>query len=486
MNVQTESLSSVRRRVRFTIPAQTVTAAFTSTTAKIAAKARIPGFRPGKAPSSIIERQYGVDVRRGVLDKLLQDSVFAAIEAAGLNPVGRPEVESFSDLKRGEEMQVAVLVEVLPDLDITGYEGAELKVDEAFVDDAGIEHALEQKARERAEWVPVEDGAQPGDEVVVDYTLTPRGQPEGDGTPVTAEKRRFTVGDKRAPAQVDEAVLGSKPGDTLEKTLDVSADDVLFQGATQVQVQVTVHEVQRLSIPAVDDELAKDLGLDSLDALRAQVTEKLTKEVQETNRELKRRAAVDHLLATNTVDVPGSIIEAYADEQLERTFGRLQQRDLRGVQHIIDRLRKDIARDAEAAMRRSLALGAVAKAANLEASDDEVETRIDELANQEPSRKEMTRKQYSSPEGRDEVKRRIVNEKAMDHVAAAATFTVGKRLPLHEIKGGEGAAAQAAVEMAEDADHAGHDHGGHDHDHAGHDHDHGHHDHAHHDHDHGH
>jgi trigger factor len=71
MNVQTENLSSVRRRVRFTIPAATVTAAFTSTTAKIAAKARIPGFRPGKAPSSIIERQYGVDVRRGVLDKLL-------------------------------------------------------------------------------------------------------------------------------------------------------------------------------------------------------------------------------------------------------------------------------------------------------------------------------------------------------------------------------------------------------------------------------
>lgn len=500
MNVQVENLSSVRRRLRFAIPGTTVTAAFNSATQKIAAKAKIPGFRPGKAPASIIERNYGIEVRRGVLDKLLQDNVFKAIEASGLKPVGRPEVESFSDLKRGDDMQVAVLLEILPEIVLTGYEGVELTVDEAIADESELALALEHKARQRAEWAPVEDGAQPGDEVEVDYTLTPKyanenveGTPAPEATPVTAEKRRFTIGDNRVPAQVDQAVLGAKPGDEIAKEVVVDAGDVLFQGATGVAVTVTVHEVQRLSIPAVDDELAKDLGLDDLDALRAQVQTEIDKELQTANQDLRRRAAVDHLLAHNTIEVPSSIIESYADEQLERTFGKLQQRDLRGVQHIIDRLRKDIARDAENAFRRSLALGAVAKAAGIEVSDEEIEKHIEVLASKEPSRSAMIRHSYSSGEGRDEVQRRIANEKAMDHLAAVATFTIGKRMPLHELKG-ESAGDTAGFEMDDagsdldhDAavhdhaghDHAGHDHAGHDHDHAGHDHDHGAHEHGH-------
>lgn len=469
MNVQIENLSTVRRRIRFTIPAEAVNAAFVSTTAKISAKARIPGFRPGKAPSAMIERQFGVEVRRDVLDRLLQGNVFTAIEEAGVRAVGRPEVESFSDLKRGEAMQVAVVVEVLPEIELTGYEGAELIADEVYADEHDLENALEEKARGRAEWVPVEDGAQPGDEIVVDYVLTP----QGEGEPVSAERRRFTIGDGRAPAQVDEAVLGSKPGDHIEKEVAVEAGDVMFGTVPAVAIDVTVHEVQRQEIPKLDDELAKDLGLPDLDALRAQVQAALDRQVTEANRELRRKVAVDNLLAVNPIEVPSSVTDAFVDEQLERTFGRMAQRDLKGIEDIIKRLRKDLTRDAEAAMRRSLALGEVAKQAKVEASHDEVEARIEDMGAREPLRKDAIRKHYAALDAREELRRRLVNEKAMDHLVAASQWTVGTRKALHQGQDG-----------GPDDEHADHDHAGHDHDHAGHDHaDHDHdHDHAGHDH----
>lgn len=482
MNVQTENLSTVRRRIRFTIPAEKVNAAFASTTAKISAKARIPGFRPGKAPSAMIERQFGVEVRRDVLDRLLQDHVFTAIEEAGVRAVGRPEVESFSDLKRGEAMQVAVVVEVLPEIELTGYQGAELTADEVYADEHDLENALEAKARGRAEWVPVEDGAQPGDEIVVDYLMTP----QGEGAPVSAERRRFTIGDGRAPAQVDEAVLGSKPGDHIEKEVATEAGDVMFGTVPAVALDITVHEVQRQEFPKVDDELAKDLGLGNLEELRAQVQSDLDRQVLEANRELRRKVAVDNLLALNPIEVPSSVTDAFVDEQLERTFGRMAQRDLKGIEDIIRRLRKDLARDAEVAMRRSLALGAVAKDANLEATDEEVEARLEEMGAREPLRKDAIRKHYTAPEAREELRRRVVNDKAMDLLVATSQWSTGTRKALHQGQDGGPADEHEHDDHAgHDHDHAGHDHAGHDHaghDHAGHDHGHEGHDHAGHDH----
>lgn len=457
MNVQVEAVSSVRRRMRYAVPALQVGSAFTSVIAKINAKARLPGFRPGKAPGAMIERMYGTEVRRQVLDKLLADTVFTAIEKADLRAVGRPEVEELSDLARDRELQVTVQVEVLPDLELSGYEGAALSAKTVVADEADVSDALEQKARERGEWASVEGGAGPGDEVELDFSAS------GDGAeaPLSGEKRRVVLGDGQLNKLVEAAIVGVKAGESVDKTVTAGADDAPFSEGAEVKITGSVHEVRHLAIPAIDDEFAKDLGEADLAALTAKVQAEVHAEAERRSRELKRGAAVDNLVAVNTIEVPSSVIDGYVDEQLRRSFGNLDQRMMQVLGGYIQQMRGRMAKDAEQALRRSLALEAIAKSQKIEVSDDEVAAELDKLLAENPGRAAGLRRQYSQPEAREELRRRVQHEKSMDYLVSVAQFSDAETLSVRAAR--EDNAKRRAAAMADDVEDQGADH---DHEHC--------------------
>lgn len=458
MNVQVEAVSSVRRRMRYAVPAVQVGSAFTSVIAKINAKARLPGFRPGKAPGAMIERMYGTEVRRQVLDKLLADTVFTAIEKADLRAVGRPEVEELSDLARDRELQVTVQVEVLPDLELSGYEGAELSAKAVVADADDVAEVLEQKARERGEWASVDGGAGPGDEIELDFSASG----EGAEAPLSGEKRRVVVGDGQIHKLVEAAILGVKAGESVEKTVTASATDAPFAEGAEVKVTATLHEVRHLVIPAVDDEFAKDLGEADLAALTAKVQAEVEAEAERRSKELKRGAAVEHLVTVNTIEVPSSVIDGYVDEQLRRSFGNLDQRMMQVLGGYIQQMRGRMAKDAEQALRRSLALEAIAKSQNIEVSDDEVAAELDKLVAENPSRAAAVRRQYSQPEAREELRRRVQHEKSMDYLVSVAQFSSAETVTVRAAR--EENAKRRAAQMAGEIEDEGAEHD-HDHDH---------------------
>lgn len=443
MNIQVEAVSSVRRRMRYAVPAMQVGLAFSAVVAKINAKARLPGFRPGKAPSAMIERMYGTEVRRQVLDKLLSDTVFNAIEKADLRAVGRPEVEELSELARDRDLTVTVQVEVLPDLDLSGYEGAELIASVVEPDGEDVAATLEAKAREKGEWVSLEEGAGPGDEVEIDFTAHAQGS---DDAPLTGEKRRVVLGDGRLNKLVEAAVLGAKVGETVEKTVTASEDDTPFAAGAEVAVRASIHEVRRMAIPTVDDEFAKDLGETDLAALTAKVQLEVQAEAERRTKEFKRSAVVDHLVTVNTIEVPGSVVNSYVDEQLRRSFGQLDERMMQVLGGYIQQMRGRMAKDAEQALRRSLALESLAKRVAISVDDAQAQAEVERLAAENPAGAAQLRRQYATPATREELCRRLQHEKTMDYLVSVATFTAGSALTLRAAR--EDNAKRRASDMA--------------------------------------
>ncbi len=448
LDVQVETLGQVRRRLRFSVPQAQVSAAFAQTTAKFAGKVRVAGFRPGHAPAAMIERMHGVEIRRAALDDLLKVWVFKAIQSTDLKPVGRPEVESVGELARDKPLTVQVMCEVLPTLALTGYEGAALTVDTIVADATDVDEALEQKARERAEQLAVETGLQNGDEAVASWTITDEG---ADAPRETADQRRFVVGAEHVPFEVNELALNAVVG--TEAVADRPAEGTL----TARKVTLTLHEAHRTEIPKLDDEFAKDLGHADLAALRVAVQAEVEADVAKRNLEARRNAAVDHLLAQNEVELPASFVDELVDQQLAQSFGHLDEKMLKSLGRFFQQMRVDMRKSTESALRRGLALEALADKLEILPDDAAIDAKLEELIAQNPSRQERLKRDYQGEQGRDELRRRARSDRAMDELVRLATFTEGAQKTLRAAK------APTPQELADDGE-MGHDHDEHVHD----------------------
>jgi trigger factor len=460
LDVQVETLGQVKRRLRFAVPQPQIAAAFAQTTSKFASKVRVAGFRPGKAPAAMIERMHGQEIRRAALDDVLKVWVFKAIQATGLNPVGRPEVESVGELARDKPLSVQVMCEVLPTLELVGYEGAALTADAIAADAEDVEGALEQKARERAEQVPVETGVQDGDEAVASWTITDEG---ADAPRETAEQRKILIGAENLPFEVNELAKKATAGQEIVE--DRAAEGTL----SARKVTLTIHEAHRTEIPAVDDELAKDLGHADLAALKAAVQAEVDAEVAKRNLDARRNAAVDHLLANNPVELPQSFVDELVDQQLAQSFGHLDEKTLKSLGRFFQQMRVDMRKNTESALRRGLVLEALADKLGITPDDATIDAKLAELVAQNPSRQERIKRDYQGQAGRDELRRRVRSDAAMDELVRLATFTEGAQKTLRDAK------APATAEFAgddafdDDASFGEHDHD-HDHDHGAHGH----------------
>lgn len=429
LDVQVEEVSSIRRRLRFLVPQPAVATMFTQITNKYAQKVRVAGFRPGKAPAAMIERMHGTEIRRQVMDELLKVYVFAAIHSTDLKPVGRPEVESVGELARDKPLQVQVMCEVLPKLELTGYEGATLTVDAVVADDDDLQEALERKARERAEQVPVETGMQPGDEVVADWKIVEK----GNETPQIVTQRRFHVGGPSAghnavPTEIAELVLTATVGQ--EMTVELPEVGTLPERT----VTLLVHEASRTEIPAVDDELAKDLGHADLEALKAATQAEIAAEVTKLNVDLKRQTALNHVIAQNNVEVPPSFVEEVVDRQMAQSFGQMDEKTMRSLGRFIQQMRGDLRRDTEIAMRSGLVQDALVEKLGVQADDEAINAKLAELLAENPGRTERLKRDFQTEDGREDLRRRVKTERALDELVKLMTFSEGTQKTLRAFK----------------------------------------------------
>jgi trigger factor len=308
MNVAVEELGSCQKKLTISISAEEVNKEFQTVVKDLRKKIAIPGFRKGKASISTIKRQFRREISAEVKEKLLESSLKDALVEHKLSPVGSPSLDVKSiDVAEGQPVEYTVEVEFLPAVEIADYKGVEITkkpVDEASEED--INQHLEILRRQNAVNEPVEDDhvIAENDSVTVSYQRTLDGQPLGD--PI--KNYSFWLGVDNVLPEFTENLVGKKKGDHVEFSLEYQEDfhDKTVAGKT-VAFGIDVENVENVVLPELDDEFAKDLEEESLDAVKEKIAQGIkSRREHESISDTKNRLLMK-LAEAHEFDVPPSI-----------------------------------------------------------------------------------------------------------------------------------------------------------------------------------
>lgn len=287
------------------VPPERVREAEHRATRSYQTRARLPGFRKGKAPEAIVRKQFAADIREQALRDVIQASWKQAVQQETLKPIADPHIH---DLKweDGDAVSFTFHVELKPEITLARLGGFTLKREVAPVTDAAVQAQIEALREQRAPWAPV-TGEKPKLKELVHITIAQR---EGD-TVQEPQPYHFVLGEGRAIPEVEERVMQLSPGETVDAT--VRFPDDFPEEAKRGQprdIRLTLHEVKRQELPALDDEFARETGdFDSLEGLRRAVREDLERDAEREADARVRAELIRQIVAANGVAAPRPLVE---------------------------------------------------------------------------------------------------------------------------------------------------------------------------------
>lgn len=365
LKIDVESPRSWARRLTITVPAERVERERREVARGYARRIRLPGFRKGKVPAHVLERQFGGAIERDAVERVVGEAYREAVQREGLEPITQGEVDDV-DYAEGRDLTFHVEFEVQPEIELKRLGGFQVKRNIATVTDAEVDRVLERLREEHAAWRTLED-ANPvkGDRVSVE--ITPLGEEDGG-----ARSYEFVLGEGQALESVEEAIQTLKPGETEEFTVALPPDEE-SAGAREQRLRIRLHELKRPELPALDDELARSIGdFDTLDELRGRIREDLEREAEsEAEREL-RRELIDRIVEANPFDVPDSMVNRYLERILQPREGADAER--------VAEMRAQARPIAEEAIKRILVIQRIGEQQALLATPEEVDARVEEIA----------------------------------------------------------------------------------------------------------
>lgn len=422
MNSSVEETGPVERRLRVEVQAATVDAAFEKAYRTIGREARVPGFRPGKAPRSVIERQFAPQARAEVFEHLVRDSLFEAIDQAKLDVVSEPRLEPGEDPRQGSPFVYQALLEIRPTVVIQKIRGIDVKrpvLPEPPEDP--VERYLEQMRQSQAQLVDEPEGTRSavGHVAIVDFVGRVDGVPFPGGS---AEGAQFEIGSGSTIPGFEEGLTGLAVGE--ERTFPVAfpAD---YHEASLAGLPAEFHAklvaLKRKELPALDDEFAKDISdQDSLEALRTDLRARLEEQRKTELERLEREAVLVAIVEANPFPVPPSFVDrelAFRIQQAVRGLGRMPEERLRPA---IEMWREQWRPQAEQAVRLALLVPEIAAAEKLEATEAEIDARIVELAEQHDRPKEELEKSLRESGAIENLRMTVLEQKIVDLVRASA------------------------------------------------------------------
>jgi trigger factor len=419
-------LPESRVRVEAEVPAEEVERRVQHTARQLGRQMKLPGFRKGKVPTPMVLQRVG---RAAVLDEAVRDSLgrwyVDAIDAAGIVPVGDPQLDLADLPGEGDPLRFSIEIGVRPQARLGEYRDLEVGRREPEVDDAAIDRELEGLRDRMARLDTIEEPAAQGDFVVVDFTATVDGEPVEGGE---ARDELVELGAGRLPEELDRGLVGARAGETREIDVAFPADHPSGDLAGRTaRFDVAVKEVKRKRLPELDDDLAADAaGFDSLAELRDDVRAKLEEADRAAIEAEFREAVVDAAVADAQIDVPEPLAEARARELWEQLARTLAARGVsrEAYLQISGKREEDIlaeARpDAERALRREAVLAAVVDAEGIEPSEDDLLAALEHSAQHEGTTAQALLARLREA-GRDEALRRdLATRQAVDLMAEAA------------------------------------------------------------------
>ncbi|MGH7264260.1 MAG: trigger factor [Candidatus Rokuibacteriota bacterium] len=378
MKIQVQEIEPCKRQLVVEAPESEVAAAWEAAYGRVQREARLPGFRRGKVPRSLVRAHFADEVRRAVAEALVPDVYRRALDESRLDPVEEPHVHDLQ-LTEGQPLRFTAVVEVKPAISLGEYRGVRVTHTPVPLADADIEGALASLAERQATLATVARAARPGDHVLVDYTI----QPEG-AEPRREEGYGFVVGGGQVLPDMDEAVIGLAAGDGRQLTVRFSEshsrEELRGKGG---QLSVRVVEVKEKELPALDDEFARGLGThQTLAELRDAVRVGLEAQRARQNQLALEEAVVDAVLARHEFAIPDGLVLRDIAHRIGRMQSQLSREgiDPQRVKWDYAKLTDDLRPVATRAVRWALLQEAIAASEEITVSDAEVDAEVGRLA----------------------------------------------------------------------------------------------------------
>jgi trigger factor len=408
----------VKREISVEIPAAEVTRETDAIVQKYQKMARLPGFRKGHVPASIIRQRFAEDLKSDVVEALVPRYFRKEAEKLGMVPVSQPRVTDLH-IHDGEPLRFKASFEVMPEVPVEGYKELRADKPEITVTDREVEDALNSVREQHATFTSV-DGRSlaEGDFAQSSMDGKPKGG-EAGAQPVHMDEVLIEIGGKNTVPEFSENLRGASAGD--ERTFEVSypddTADKRLAGKTFVY-SVKVQAIKQKQLPELNDDFAKELGeFSSIDQVRKQIRENMEAEKRHTAERAAKDKLVADLVKRNDFDVPESLVERQIDVRLERGLRALaaQGMKLEDMKKMdLPRVRAGQRDQAVQDVKSSLLLERVAELEKIEVGDDEVNREVEALAQQTKQTPEAVRTRLTQDGGLDRIRNRIRSEKTLD------------------------------------------------------------------------
>jgi trigger factor len=412
--------ATCRRELDLEIPADEVSKAMERVAKEFAKVARVPGFRPGKAPITLIRRRFADDIKGEVLQSLVPEKVEKAVTEQKLTPVSQPKVEQL-DFNDGQPLKFRAVFEVLPEFELGNYKDLQLEMPVMDVVDEDVTKTLEDMRERAAAFAPAEGRAvQDGDYVQLKLT----GTPEGEGEPLQADSVLCHIGAEETMAPFNENLRGVNIGDHKDFDVPYPADypDAKLAGKTY-HYSVDVLGIKTKKLPDLNDDFAKDVSdATTLDELKKKIREGLEHQRDHKQKDLLREKVLGEIVKLHDFPVPQTLVEHQMDVRLERVVRSLAQQgvDPRAVNIDWVSLRKRNEDRAKDDVKAELIVDRVATAENIDVTDEEVEHELQHLAGHSNESAEAIRARLTKEGTLDRIKAKLRSDKTLDWLAQNA------------------------------------------------------------------
>jgi trigger factor len=410
--------ATCKRELELEIPAENVTKATEKVARDLAKVARVPGFRPGKAPVTLIRRRFAEDIQGEVVQSLVPEYLEKALDEKKLIPVTRPAVDKV-DFKEGEPLRFRAVFEVLPEFELGDYKNLAVNIDAVEAGNAQVDKTIEEMRERAATFVPVEGrAAKDGDYVLIKLS----GMPVGGGDPVQADNVMCHIGAEETLESFTENLRGASSGDTKKfrsQYPDDYPDEKLAGKAYDYAVEV--QGIKEKKLPELNDEFAKDAagekgGFSTLAEMRQLVTKDLEAAKEDQQQSQAREKILEALVKQHDFPVPEALVEHQMDVRLERTVRTLaaQGVDPRAVNVDWVALRKRQHDRAVDDVKAELLIDRIAEAESIDTTDEEVEKQIEALAERGGESATALRARLTKQGALDRMKSKLRSDKTID------------------------------------------------------------------------
>ena len=410
MQVTEQSVNGLERTIKIQVPSADIDTAVQKKLQSLAKEVRLNGFRPGKVPLQVVRKRFGGQVRQEVLGDIINESYHNAMTQENYRPAGMPSIEPVANEETPEEFAYTATFEVYPEIELASLNGSSVVKTDSSVEESDLDEMMETLRQQRKVWNDVDRPAATGDQVVMDFTGSIDGEEFPGGS---AKDAPLELGSNSMIPGFEDQLVGVSKGD--EKTISVNFPDdyrATDLAGKEAQFQITVHAVKMSELPEVNDEFAKEFGVEEggVQGLRADIKENMERELKQALENRDKQAVMDLLLEKNDFPVPGSLIKEEIGRLKKQLLDQMQAPE--GSQpELGDEMFES---DAERRVKLGLLVAEIIKKNELKPDPDKVRSTIESMAASYEDPSQVVDYYYSNQEYMQNVEGLVLEKQVTD------------------------------------------------------------------------